>query len=93
MTVATPERVAALRAQLAPLFDGVSEVNQRTLADGTIAAEVAGRIRHVHLVRSNLDGRTQLGCVRSLDAAVAFILGLETSTSAKHGHERPVATH
>ena len=39
---------------------------------------IGDAIRDVHLMRINLDGTQTTACLRNLDAAVAFIVGLDT---------------
>jgi hypothetical protein len=84
IVVATAERVAEIRNELAPRFDRPPSFDQTVLADGTVRAEVNGDIRDVHIVRVNLDGAVEVACVRSLDAAVSFMVGLGGNRST-HG--------
>ena len=90
IVVATEEGIAFLRSQLAPHFGPYPENEPIVLADGTVKAPMNGAIRDVYLVRTNLDGTRAAACVRSLDAAVAFLVGLDRENSKTPGPSRPV---
>ena len=90
VVVATEERIAALRANLERYFGQPPVVNERATANGAVVSVVGDAIRDVHLVRINLDGTRTTACLRNLDAAVAFIVGLDTVENKAAGN-RPVA--
>ena len=92
IVVATPERIAALRSDLERHFGQPPVFNERVTADGAVVAVVGDAIRDVHLVRINLDGTRTTACLRNLDAAVAFIVGLDTVENKAAGN-RPVAAN
>jgi hypothetical protein len=77
VVVATKEAVSHLRRELAPVFEADSEFTAEVADDGTVSSPAGGAVRDVHLVRTNLDGTRETTCVRTLDAAVAFLVGLD----------------
>jgi len=79
VVVATAERVAEIRESLAPQFAPVSGVHRYEKADGTIQISADQPFRDVFLSRVNLDGTRTRGCFRDLDAAVAFVVGLDAT--------------
>ncbi|MCU0304342.1 MAG: hypothetical protein MUC56_09835 [Thermoanaerobaculales bacterium] len=79
VVLATAERVAALRNELAPQFEPPAVLARTVAADGTIGFVSDGTPRDVMLVRVNLDGTREHACVRDLDSAVAFVVGLEAA--------------
>jgi hypothetical protein len=91
IVVATAERVAAIRNGLAPNFDWPSGAEISVADDGTVRADIGGAMRDVFVVRANLDGSRQRGCFRDLDAAVAFIVGLDADEAKRAGNRTPVA--
>lgn len=92
VVVATPERVAELRSDLERYFAQPPVFNERVNADGAVVAVVGDAVRDVHLVRINLDGTQTTACMRNLDAAVAFIVGLDAIENKATG-DRPVAAN
>lgn len=90
VVTATEERVANLRHDLERHFSQPPVFNERVTADGAMVAVIGDAIRDVHLSRVNLDGTRTTACIRDLDAAVAFIVGLDTVEN-KAGDARPVA--
>lgn len=88
IVVADYSRVALIRQELAPLFGGPVTVEQTIAADGTVKASANGAVQDVYLVRTNLDGTRVRGCFRDLDAAVAFIVGLDADLK-RHTDEEP----
>mgnify|MGYP001829250584 CR=1 FL=1 len=88
VVVADYSRVALLRQELAPLFGGPVTVERSVAADGTVRASANGAVNDVYLVRTNLDGTRVRGCFRDLDAAVAFIVGLDEDLK-RHTAEEP----
>lgn len=76
VVTATAERVAELRRDLAPLFERPAVAPLEVRPDGTVVVDTDGFVGHVHLRRVDLDGGVSVACVDTLDAAVAFILGL-----------------
>ena len=91
MVVATQERVDAIRYELAPQFDWPSEAEISVAEDGTASVEIEGAPRDVYLVRTNLDGTRDRGCFRDLDAAVAFVVGLDFDLRARGDLASPTA--
>jgi len=89
IVVATAERVAAIRESLAPQFAAVSGVHQYLRADGTVQVTAEQSFSDVMLSRVNLDGTSTRGCFRDLDAAVAFVVGLDADPQ---GHADPART-
>jgi hypothetical protein len=81
VVVATHERVAALRFELERYFGQPEVVNLKVADDGTVGSVVGDAIRDVFLIRTNLDGTRTRACLRDLDAAVAFMVGLDTVES------------
>ncbi len=77
VVVATHARIAMLRLELAPHFGWPVEADVATAADGTVRGESNGAMRDVHVARTNLDGTRARGCFRDLDAAIAFVVGLD----------------
>jgi len=77
IVVATAERVTALRESLAPQFAPVSGVHRHFKADGTIQVSAEQPFSDVFVSRINLDGTRTRGCFRDLDAAIAFVVGLD----------------
>jgi hypothetical protein len=90
IVVATAERVAAIRDGLAPNFDWPSGAEISVADDGTVRADIGGAMRDVFVVRANLDGSRQSGCFRDLDAAVAFIVGLDADEAKRAGGQTPL---
>jgi hypothetical protein len=90
VVVATADRVAALRESLAPQFAPVSGVHQYFKADGTIQVSAEQPFSDVFVSRTNLDGTRTRGCFRDLDAAVAFVVGLDAEQ--KHSATDPART-
>lgn len=88
VVVADYSRVALLRQELAPLFGVPVGVEQSIAADGTVRASANGAVSDVYLVKTNLDGTRVRGCFRDLDAAVAFIVGLDEHLKS-HTDEEP----
>lgn len=78
MVKATADRLAELRIRLAPAFEPVPAIPEARRPDGTVVAHVDGAIRDVVVARITVDGRREIACVRSLDQAIAFIVGLDT---------------
>ena len=91
IVVATAERVATLRQELAPQFDWPAGADISVAADGTVRADINGAMRDVYLVRTNLDGTRERGCFRDLDGAVAFIVGLDRDEAKRVGDQTPAA--
>ena len=91
IVVATSERVAAIRNGLAPHFDWPDGAEISVADDGTVRADIGGAMRDVHVARTNLDGSRQRGCFRDLDAAVAFIVGLDVDEAKRAGDRTPAA--
>lgn len=91
IVVATAENVAALRKELAPQFDWSAGAEVTIADDGTVRADINGAMRDVHVARINPDGTRELGCFRNLDAAVAFIVGLDRAEAKRAGVQTPVA--
>lgn len=88
VVVATYAGIALLRQELAPLFGSPAGVEYTTAADGTVRASIDGAMRDVYLARTNLDGTRTRGCVRDLDSALAFIVGLDEGQK-RHTDEEP----
>ncbi len=78
IVVATRERIDALRSELERHFGQPPVYNERVSANGAVVSVVDDAIRDVHLMRVNLDGSRTTACLRNLDAAVAFLVGLDT---------------
>lgn len=91
IVVATAERVAVLRQELAPQFDWPAGAEITIADDGTVRADINGAMRDVHVARTNPDGTRELGCFRDLDAAVAFIVGLDRAEAKRAGVQTPAA--
>lgn len=89
VVVATQERIDALRFSLEQYFGQPAVFNSRVGADGTERSVIGDAIRDVMLVRINLDGTRTKACLRDLDAAVAFVVGLDTVKS--EAAEQPAA--
>jgi len=83
IVVATAERVAAIRESLAPQFAPVSGVHQYARADGTVQVTAEQTFSDVMLSRVNLDGTRSRACFRDLDAAVAFVVGLDAEQNVQ----------
>lgn len=81
VVVATQERIDALRFNLERHFGQPPVFNSREAADGTVSSVIGEAIQDVMLVRINLDGTRTTACLRDLDAAVAFVVGLDTVES------------
>lgn len=81
VVVATQERIDALRFSLEQYFGQPAVFNGREAADGTVSSVIGDAVRDVMLVRINLDGTRTKACLRDLDAAVAFVVGLDTVES------------
>jgi hypothetical protein len=79
IVVATEDRIDALRADLERYFGQPPVLNEQVSADGTVMSVIGDAIRDVQLVRINLDGTRTTACMRSLDAAVAFIVGVDSA--------------
>jgi len=77
VVVATEEAVSHIRRELAQLFETDAEFQTEVADDGTVSSPIGNAVRDVHLVRTNLDGTRETTSVRTLDAAVAFIVGLD----------------
>lgn len=77
IVAATAERVADIRESLAPHFTPVSGVHRYVKGDGTVRVSAEQLFNDVFLSRVNLDGTRTRGCFRDLDAAVAFVVGLD----------------
>jgi len=90
IVVATRERIDALRSNLERHFGQLPVYNEKVSANGAVVSVIGDAIRDVHLVRINLDGTRTTACLRDLDAAVAFIVGLDTVEN-KTADNRPVA--
>ena len=78
VVLATEERIAALRFDLERHFGQPVVFNRSIAADGTVSSVIGDAIRDVYLVRTNLDGTRTTACMRDLDGAVAFVVGLDT---------------
>lgn len=91
IVMATAERVAAIRNGLAPNFDWPAGAEISVADDGTVRADIGGAMRDVYVVRVNLDGSRQRGCFRDLDAAVAFIVGLDADEAKRADEQTPPA--
>ena len=78
VVLATEERIAALRFDLERHFGQPAVFNRSVAADGTVSSVIGDAIRDVYLVRTNLDGTRTTACLRDLDGAVAFVVGLDT---------------
>ncbi|MGD8441730.1 MAG: hypothetical protein PVG53_14455 [Holophagae bacterium] len=90
VVLATETRVDEIRTRLAPQFDWPAGASVDVADDGTISADIDGAMRDVMVVRTRLDGTRERGCFRDLDAAVAFIVGLDIDTAKRVGDQRPV---
>ena len=90
--MATEERIAALRFDLERHFGQPVVFNRSIAADGTVGSVIGDAIRDVHLVRTNLDGTRTTACMRDLDGAVAFVVGLDTVESETGADPRPVVS-
>jgi hypothetical protein len=90
VVVATRGRIDALRSDLERTFGQPPVYNEKVSANGAVVSVIGDAIRDVHLVRINLDGTRTTACLRNLDAAVAFIVGLDTVENKAAG-ARPVA--
>lgn len=77
VVVATRGRIDALRSDLERTFGQPPVYNEKVSANGAVVSVIGDAIRDVHLVRINLDGTRTTACLRNLDAAVAFIVGLD----------------
>lgn len=77
IVVATQDRIDALRFDLERIFGQPPVSNEKVSANGAVVSVIGDAIRDVHLVRINLDGTRTTACLRNLDAAVAFIVGLD----------------
>jgi hypothetical protein len=77
IVVATRDRIDALRFDLERTFGQPPVYNETISANGAVVSVIGDAIRDVHLVRINLDGTRTTACLRNLDAAVAFIVGLD----------------
>lgn len=85
VVVATAERIAALRSDLAPEFDRPAGATVTVADDGTVRADINGAMRDVYVMRVNLDGTRDFGCFRDLDSAVAFLVGLDRDQTKRVG--------
>ncbi len=93
VVVATQERVDRLRRGLEPLFEAPAGFNQSMRDDGTVIAELDGHFANVTMSRVNLDGTRETVCLESLEAAVAFVVGLDRALQDTYGGDLPsVAT-
>ena len=90
VVLATEARVNEIRTRLAPQFDWPAGAHVAVADDGTVSADIDGAMRDVMVVRTRLDGTLERGCFRDLDAAVAFIVGLDIDTAKRVGDQRPV---
>ena len=87
---ATEARVNEIRTRLARQFDWPAGARVTVADDGTVSADIDGAMRDVMVVRTRLDGTRERGCFRDLDAAVAFIVGLDIDTANRVGDRAPV---
>ncbi len=78
IVVATQDRIDELRSDLERYFGQPPVYNEKVSANGAVVSVIGDAIRDVHLVRINLDGTQTTACLRNLDAAVAFLVGLDT---------------
>lgn len=85
IVVATEARVAEIRSRLEPHFDRPQGARVDVADDGTVSADIDGAMRDVFIVRTRLDGTRETGCFRDVDAAVAFIVGLDIYASKRSG--------
>lgn len=90
VVIATEARVAEIRASLEPLFKSPESARIDVADDGTVSVDPNGAIRDVYVVRTRIDGTRERGCFRDLDAAVAFVVGLDID-AARSGGARPSA--
>ncbi len=92
IVIATAERVADLRRDLAPLFQRPTAPAVERRPNGTVRVDAEGVVGHVHLMRVDLDGGRTTACVETLDGAVAFFLGVHSPKDRSVGSAaRPVA--
>lgn len=91
VVVATEARVAEIRRSLEAQFDVPAGARIDVTDDGTVSADIDGAMRDVYIVRTRLDGTRERGCFRDLDAAVAFIIGLDIDTAERNGTRSPAA--
>ena len=90
VVVATRERIDALRSNLERHFGQPPVYNEKVSANGAVVSVIDDAIRDVHLMRINLDGTRTTACLRDLDAAVAFLVGLDIVEN-ETADNRPVA--
>ena len=90
VVVATQERIDAMRSDLERHFGQPPVYTETMSANGAVVSVIGDAIRDVHLMRINLDGSQTTTCVRDLDAAIAFIVGLDTIKSGT-ADDRPSA--
>ena len=90
--MATRERIDALRSDLERHFGQPPVYNQKVSANGAVVSVIGDAIRDVYLMRINLDGTRTTACLRDLDAAVAFLVGLDTVEN-KTANSRPSAAN
>ena len=90
VVVATRERIDALRSNLERHFGQPPVYNEKVSANGAVVSVIDDAIRDVHLMRINLDGTRTTACLRDVDAAVAFLVGLDIVGNETAEH-RPVA--
>lgn len=90
VVLVTEARVNEIRMRLAPQFDWPAGASVDVADDGTVSADIDGAMRDVMVVRTRLDGSRERGCFRDLDAAVAFIVGLDIDTAKRVGDQQPV---
>lgn len=91
VVVATQDRIDALRSGLERHFSQPPVFNEQVAADGTVMSVVGDAIRDVQVMRINLDGTRTTACLRNLDAAVAFIVGLDAVEDVTAGDRPSVA--
>jgi hypothetical protein len=91
VVVATAERIAALRSGFERHFGQPPVYNRSVSEDGTVSSEIGDAIRDVIVVRTNLDGTRETACFRTVDAAVAFIVGLDRAGTKNGEGDRQAA--
>ncbi|MEX1310919.1 MAG: hypothetical protein AB1Z65_10900 [Candidatus Sulfomarinibacteraceae bacterium] len=90
VVVATQERIDAMRSDLERYFGQPPVYNEKVNASGAVVSVIGDAIKDVHLMRVNLDGTRTIACLRDLDAAIAFMVGLDTVENGTTG-PRPMA--
>lgn len=81
VVVATEEGISFLRDQLEQQFARAASVDPNAGGDQTASSELGTVPSDVFVRRTNLDGTRESACFRTLDAAVAFIVGLDTGAA------------